>query len=51
MKRSEKQLPSKENSSIFLQLSCSNLRLKLCGRAENYQNSHKKASWKGSETN
>ena len=30
MKISEKQLPSKENFSIFLGLKCSNFRLKLC---------------------
>ena len=36
MKSWEKYLPSKANVSPFLQLNCSNFRLKQCGRPYNY---------------
>ena len=38
VKRSEKQLPGKANFSTFLQLGCSNFRLKLCETPQSYQN-------------
>ena len=37
-KRSKKWLSNKTTVSAFLQISCSNLRLKLCQRPQNYKN-------------
>ena len=41
VKRSEKQLPSKANFSLFLLLTCSNFSLELCDRHYSYQNCQK----------
>ena len=47
VKRSEKQLPSKANFSLFLLLTCSNFRLKLWDRHYSYQNCQKNWVWRG----
>ena len=47
LKRLGKQLLSKTNFDTFLQISCSNFRLKLCQRSQIYKNFQTNQTWSG----
>ena len=47
VKRSGKHLSSKANFSTFLQISCSNFRLKLCQSPSSWENYQTNQIWKG----